>query len=61
MALRQATYGVLVTAAFKKDTAGFWVEKEILVVHPYGAIYIAKVLRKSIIEIYSLKISRSEM
>lgn len=61
MAMRQATYGVLVTTAFKKDTAGFWVEKDILIVHPYGAIYIAKVLRKSIIEIYSLKISRMEM
>ncbi|MGQ9708741.1 MAG: DUF2130 domain-containing protein [bacterium] len=59
--LRQATYGVLVTTAFKKDTAGFWVEKDILVVHPYGAIYIAKVLRSSIIEIHSLKISRVEM
>jgi len=61
MALRQATYGVLVTTAFKKDTVGFWVEKDILIVHPYGAIYIAKVLRKSILEIYSLKISRLEM
>ncbi len=61
MALRQATYGVLVTTAFKKDTAGFWVEKDILIIHPYGAIYIAKVLRSSIIEIHSLKISRMEM
>lgn len=61
MALRQATYGVLVTTAFKKDTAGFWVEKDILIVHPYGAIYIAKVLRKSIIEIYPLKIGHLEM
>jgi hypothetical protein len=61
IALRQATYGVLVTTAFKKDTAGFWVEKDILIVHPYGAIYIAKVLRSSIIEIHSLKISRMEM
>jgi len=61
MAPRQATYGVLVTTASKKDTAGFWVEKDILIVHPYGAIYIAKLLRKSIIEIYSSKISRLEM
>lgn len=61
IAIRKATYGVLVTTAFKKDTAGFWVEKDILVVHPYGAIYIAKVLRSSIIEIHSLKISRMEM
>jgi hypothetical protein len=61
MVLRQATYGVLVTTASKKDTAGFWVEKDILIVHPYGAIYIAKFLRKSIIEIHSLKISGIEM
>ncbi|MEM5803109.1 MAG: DUF2130 domain-containing protein, partial [Candidatus Aenigmatarchaeota archaeon] len=61
MVMRQATYGVLVTTASKKDTAGFWVEKDILIVHPYGAIYIAKILRKSIIEFYSLKISRLEM
>lgn len=61
MAQRQATYGVLVTTASKKETAGFWVEKGILIVHPYGAIYIAKVLRRSIMEIYSWKISRMEM
>jgi hypothetical protein len=61
MSFRQATYGILVTTAFKKNTAGFWVEKDILVVHPYGAVYIAHVLRKSIIEIYSLKINRMEM
>jgi hypothetical protein len=61
MASRQATYGVLVTTAFKRDTAGFWVEKDILVVHPYGAVYIAKVLRKMIIDMYSMKASRHEM
>lgn len=61
MVSRQATFGVLVTTASKKGTAGFWVEKDILVVHPYRAIYIAKVLRKSIIEIYSLKTIPSEM
>jgi hypothetical protein len=61
VASRQATYGVLVTTVSKKETAGFWVENDILVVHPYGAVYIARVLRNSIIEIHSLKISRSEM
>jgi hypothetical protein len=61
MAQRKASYGVLVTTAFKEGTAGFWVEKDILVVHPYGAIYIAKVLRKSIIEIHSLKLNRTEI
>lgn len=61
MATRQATYGVLVTTASKKNTAGFWVEKDVLVVHPYGAVYVAKVLRRSIIEIHSLKVSKTEM
>jgi len=61
MGERKATYGVLVTTASRKNTAGFWVEKDILIVHPYGAIYIAKVLRRSIIEIHSLKITKSEM
>lgn len=61
MVSRQATYGVLVTTVFKRDTAGFYVEKDILIVHPYGAVYIAKVLRNSIIEIYSSKISQREI
>lgn len=61
VASRNATYGVLVTTASKKETAGFWVERDILVVHPYGAIFIAEVLRRSIIEVNSLKISHSEM
>lgn len=59
MLKRQTTYGVLVTFAFKKGTHGFWVEKDILVVHPYGAVYIAQILRKSIID--SLRVSPSEM
>jgi len=61
MAVRQAKYGVLVTTAFKKDTSGFWIEKDILIVHPFGAVYIAHVLRKSIIEIYSAQISQKEI
>ncbi len=61
MVARRATYGVLVTTASKKETAGFWVEKEIIIVHPYGALYIAKVLRNWIIEIHSLKISEKEV
>jgi hypothetical protein len=58
---RKATYGILVTTASKKGKHGFWVEKDVFVVHPYGAIYIARVLRKSMVEIYSLKMSPSEM
>jgi len=58
---RQASYGVLVTTAFKKDTAGFWAEKGILIVHPFGAVYVAEVLRNIIIDLYSSKMSRSEL
>lgn len=61
MARRQCTYGVLVTAAFKKGTAGFWVEKDILVVHPYGAVYIAMVLRNLIMEIHTLRSSGGDL
>lgn len=60
MLVRQAKYGVLVTTAFKKDTSGFWIEKDILIVHPFGAVYIAHVLRKSIIEIYSAQMDQRE-
>jgi hypothetical protein len=61
LADRQASYGVLVTTAFKKDTAGFYVQNDILVVHPYGAIYIARVLRSSIIDLHSQKLKAPEM
>jgi len=48
---RKATFGVLVTAAFKKDTEGFYVEDGIIVVHPFGVPYIAQILRNNIIEL----------
>lgn len=58
---RNATYGVLVTTASEKDKSGFWVEKDILIVHPYGTIYIAEVLRKWIISLYSLELDKKEL
>lgn len=58
---RNANYGVLVTIASDKKQSQFWVEKDILIVHPYGAIYIAEVLRKSLIQLYSLKLSDKEL
>ncbi len=58
---RNATYGVLVTTASEKNKSGFWVDNDILVVHPYGTIYIAEVLRKWIISLYSLKLDKKEL
>lgn len=60
VAKRNATYGVLVTLASKRGTAGFWVDEDILVVHPFGAVHVADVLRRSIIEVYSTHISAQE-
>ncbi len=56
-----ANYGVLVTFACDKKQSQFWVEKDILIVHPFGAPYIAEVLRKSLIQLYSLKLSDKEL
>ncbi len=56
-----ANYGVLVTLACDKKQSQFWTEKDILIVHPFGAPYIAEVLRKSLIQLHSLKLSDKEL
>ena len=61
VAKRNATYGVLVTTASEKNKAGFWVDNDILIVHPYGTIYIAEVLRKWITDLYSLELDKKEL
>lgn len=58
---RNATYGVLVTFASRKNSQGFFVDNDIIVVHPYGTIYIAQVLRNSIMEMCSLKLNHKEL
>ena len=60
VASRNAKYGVLVTLASKRGTAGFWVDEDILVVHPFGAVHVADVLRRSIIENYFTHVSAQE-
>jgi hypothetical protein len=60
-ASRNATYGVLVTFVSKKNTKGFYVENDVIVVHPYGTIYIAQVLRNSVIEMNALKLNHKEL
>jgi len=58
---RNANYGILVTTSFKKGTHGFYIKDDVLIVHPYGTIYLAKLLRNSIIELYSLKVGHTEI
>ena len=58
---RNASYGVLVTFATRKNSQGFFVDNDIIVVHPFGTIYIAQVLRNSIIEMHSLKLNHKEL
>jgi hypothetical protein len=61
MAKRKARYGVLVTFASKKGTTGFWTQDGIMVVHPYGAVHLAKVLRNSLIELHSIRATPAEI
>jgi len=61
MIKRNATYGVLVTTASKRGTAGIWVEDNIIAVHPYGAIYVAHILRQSLIEITEAKLTKADL
>jgi len=55
-----ADYGVIVTWATKEDRQGFWVEDDIIIVHPYGVLDIATFLRETLVQMYTLKISKSE-
>lgn len=57
---RNASYGVLVTLTAKKGTAGFWVDDDVLVVHPFGAVHVAAVLRQSLMDVHSSRISARE-
>lgn len=55
-----ADYGVIVTWATKEDKQGFWVEGDIIVVHPYGVLDIVTLLRETLVQMYTLKLSKSE-
>lgn len=57
----KANYGILVTSASIKNKSGFWTERGILIVHPWGAPYLADILRRSLIQLYSLKLSDKEL
>jgi len=55
-----ADYGVIVTWATKEDRRGFWVEGDIIIVHPYGVLDIATFLRETLVQMYTLRLSKSE-
>ena len=60
IAERNASFGILVTLASKKGTAGFWTDNDVFVVHPFGAVHIAGVLRQHVLDLHSSRISNGE-
>ena len=61
IAQRSATYGVMVTFATRKNSQGFFIENDIIVVHPYGTVHIAQVLRNALVEIHLLKLNHKQI
>src|SRR3989344_1066801 len=57
----KANYGILVTFASSKDKSGFWIERDILIVHPWGAPHLVEILRKSLVQLHSLKLNDKEL
>lgn len=55
-----ADYGVIVTWATKEEKQGFWVEGDIIVVHPYGVLDVAAFLRETLVQMYTLKLSKTQ-
>ncbi len=55
-----ADYGVIVTWATKENNRNFWIDNDIVIIHPYGALDIAMFLRTMLLQMYTLKLSRSE-
>jgi hypothetical protein len=55
-----ADYAVIVTWATKEDRQGFWVEGDIFIVHPYAVLDIATFLRETLVQMYTLRMSKSE-
>jgi len=55
-----ADYGVIVTWSTKEEKQNFWIEGDIIVVHPYGVLDIATFLRETLVQMYTFKLSKSE-
>ncbi|MCC7302532.1 MAG: hypothetical protein IT233_07820 [Bacteroidia bacterium] len=58
---RNASYGVLITFATRKNAQGFFVDNDIIVVHPYGTIHIAQVLRNFLLGQHTLNLSQQQL
>ena len=57
---RKADYAILVTNASKKGTAGFFIEKGVIVINPGGVLAIASILRDQIIRMTELKLTKAQ-
>jgi hypothetical protein len=57
---RKAEFGVLVTNAMKRGTNGFFIEKEVIIVHSTGVLYVASLLRKQVVQISDMKLGQLE-
>ena len=53
---RKAEFGVLVTNSMKKGTNGFFIERDVLVVHGTAVIYVAGMLRRQIVQLDEMKL-----
>jgi len=57
---READYAVLVTNARKKGKSGFFVESDVIVVHPAGVISLAGLIRESLLTIARASITHEQ-
>jgi hypothetical protein len=57
---READYAVLVTNARKKGKSGFFVDGDVLVVHPSGVVSLAGVIRESLLSVAKVRASREQ-
>lgn len=57
---RDADFAVLVTSAKAGNTFGFWLEKDVLVIHPAGVLALVGWLRDSLIELAKARMPKSE-
>jgi len=61
MVQREADYAVVVTSAkAARNSFGFWVEKDVLLVHPAGALMLAAWLRDTLLELAKARLPRSD-
>lgn len=57
---RDADFSVLVTTAKAGNTFGFWIEKDVLVIHPAGVLALAAWLHDSLIELAKSRMPKTE-